>query len=162
MTEPVEISLHDRLAGLAAWVERLEDPAFSPGRWVPSELGADGTIHLGWYERSAAAEAFHADCGRFGWIEPFDWMAWLETPVGRRLADDPAAVAGASVEDLRRLLTAIIRSDRFSEGSLAGAFESGTILAVARRAAVLLAALDERGSDAGAPGAGRPGPGVPR
>jgi hypothetical protein len=38
---------------------------------------------------------------------------------------------------LRHLLTAIIRSDRFNEGSLAGAFESGLVLAICRRAVAL-------------------------
>ena len=36
------------------------------------------------------------------------------------------------------LLTAIIRSDRFTEGSIAGAFESGLLARIARRAASLL------------------------
>jgi hypothetical protein len=36
------------------------------------------------------------------------------------------------------LLTAIVRSDRFVEGSIEGAFESGLLAAICRRAAVLL------------------------
>jgi hypothetical protein len=47
-------------------------------------------------------------------------------------------VAGATQEELAKLLTAIIRSDRFVEGSLEGAFESGLLAAICRRAAVLL------------------------
>ena len=36
------------------------------------------------------------------------------------------------------LLTAIVRSDRFVEGSIEGAFQSGLLAAICRRAAVLL------------------------
>ena len=46
----------------------------------------------------------------------------------------------ATADDLARLLTAIVRSDRFSEGSINGAFESGLLARIARRAATLLAA----------------------
>jgi hypothetical protein len=36
------------------------------------------------------------------------------------------------------MITAIVRSDRFVEGSMAGAFESGLLAAISRRAAALL------------------------
>ena len=49
-------------------------------------------------------------------------------------------MADAPVEDIGKLITAIVRSDRFVEGSIAGAFESGLLLGIARRAAALLAA----------------------
>jgi len=84
-----------------------------------------------WYRFSPAADAFLRDAG--GLMEPFDWPAWLGTPEGARLRD-PAAVAGASEVDLSRLLTAIVRSDRFTEGSLAGAYDSGLLIAILRRA----------------------------
>jgi len=47
-------------------------------------------------------------------------------------------VAAATPEQLAMLLTAIVRSDRFVEGSIAGAFESGLLVAICRRAATLL------------------------
>jgi hypothetical protein len=47
----------------------------------------------------------------------------------------------ASPDDLARLLTAIVRSDRFVEGSLVGAFESGLLTRIAQRAAALLAEM---------------------
>ena len=50
---------------------------------------------------------------------------------------EPDAVADATAAELAMLLTAIVRSERVSEGSLEGAFESGLLRAVARRAGVL-------------------------
>jgi len=47
--------------------------------------------------------------------------------------------------DLARLVTAIVRGDRFCEGNVAGAIERGFVTAICRRAAALLA----RGASAG-------------
>ena len=44
---------------------------------------------------------------------------------GKRFISDVAAVARATPDDLAKLLTVIIRGDRFSEGEIAGAFKSG-------------------------------------
>ena len=56
------------------------------------------------------------------------------------MRSDPEAVAAATPEQLAWLLTAIVRSDRFVEGSIEGAFESGLLARIARRAAALLEA----------------------
>lgn len=79
-------------------------------------------------------------------IDGFDWRTWLAGPAGARLRDDRAALAEATPEDLARLLTAIVRSDRFVEGSIAGAFESGLLTAIARRAARLIAEAPASGT----------------
>jgi hypothetical protein len=97
---------------------------------------------MAYYVYSEAADAFRSDCGRLGWVVPFDWMAWAGSPEGRRLLEDRDAIARASSDDIQRMLTTIIRSDRFTEGSLAGAFESGLVLAILERARVL--AVDTR------------------
>ena len=54
---------------------------------------------------------------------------------------DPTRVAAVDAEDLRRLLTTIIRGDRFVRRAMSSgqAFESGMLLAIARRAETLLA-----------------------
>ena len=126
----------EALRALAAWEPRLADPTFSMGSWTPSRTREDGVIVVGYFTPSEDAEAFLRDLGRVGLVRPFDWTAWLATPRGAELRD-PAAVAGASPEELANLLTAIVRSERFSEGSLEGAFESGLLAAIARRARAL-------------------------
>jgi hypothetical protein len=116
---------------LAAHLPALESPDFTFGEWVPAWTDADGVTAMPWFRFSPAADAFLRDAGAL--VQPFDWPAWLDGPEGSRLRE-PSAVAGASAGDLGRLLTAILRSDRFTEGSLAGAFESGLLTAIARRA----------------------------
>ena len=123
--------MNDRLRRLAGHLEAFESTDFSFGEWEPSRTDAGGRTSMPWYRFSPAADAFLRDAG--GLMEPFDWPAWLGTPEGARLRD-PAAVAGASEVDLSRLLTAIVRSDRFTEGSLAGAYDSGLLIAILRRA----------------------------
>lgn len=113
----------------------LEAPDADFGHWV-TPPPKDGVLSLGWYELGPAGEAFRAAAE--GWIEAgFDWRSWLESGEGSALRT-PAAVAGATQEQLAKLLTAIIRSDRFVEGSMEGAFESGLLAAICRRAGMLL------------------------
>jgi hypothetical protein len=133
MTELIE-----RLAGLARWLSRFEDPAFTTGDWHASTTEQAGVIHMPWYEYGTEIRQFTAEMAALGWVHPFDWMAWAATPAGRRLLQGPASVASADAEDLSRLLTTIVRGDRFSEGEIAGAFEAGMLTAIARRAQVLM------------------------
>jgi hypothetical protein len=134
----------ERCLGLAAWEARLARPGFDAGHWVKSAPDADGVLHLGWFEYSAGADAFRADCARYGWVVPHEWMAWAGTPDGVRLLGDPAAIASASVEDLEHIVTTMVRGDRFSEGSFGAAIERGFALAIARRAGELAQGLPER------------------
>lgn len=132
----------DRLRELAAILPLLEAPGAEFGSWeLPPPR--DGVGSLGYYVLGPVGEAFRSAVARGGWIvAPFDWPAWLATPEGRTFRDDPAAVASASIDDLAHLLTAIIRSDRFSEGSLEGAYASGHLVAIARRAQALLSSAN--------------------
>lgn len=59
-----------------------------------------------------------------GFIQPFDWMNWQEE---EQLMDRRTLLQKASLQTLRKLLTAHVRADRFSEGHLAAVFESGHI-----------------------------------
>ena len=127
-----------RLGRLAALVPILGAPDADFGHWEQPPP-VNGVHTFGWYELGRAGEAFRAATG--GWIiAGFDWRSWLESEDGRRYRDTPASVADAPVEDIGKLFTAIVRSDRFVEGSIAGAFESVLLLGIARRAAALLAA----------------------
>jgi hypothetical protein len=65
-----------------------------------------------------------------GLVVPFDWARW--DGVSRYQAA-PATLAGAPVGDAVRLLTSIHRSERFSEGSIDRALESGVMQAALAR-----------------------------
>lgn len=129
----------DRLRTLADLVPILEAPGADFGRWE-TPPPRDGVHSLGWFEFGPTAEIWRTAVGRGEWvISGFDWRTWLATEEGRSLRENPDAPATATVDQLARLLTAIVRSDRFVEGSIEGAFASGLLARIARRAGVLLA-----------------------
>lgn len=61
---------------------------------------------------------------------PFEWPDWADLPHYR---DDPTRLADAPVADAVRMITAILRSERFTDGSIEGALESGLLLAALAR-----------------------------
>lgn len=58
----------------------------------------------------------------------FDWALWDE---GSRV--EPSDISGRPVADSVRMLTAILRNDRFCEGALDAALRSGMVQACLRR-----------------------------
>ncbi len=137
------MELADRLRALADLVPILEAPDADFGHWEGGTKDADGMLHMPWFEFGPTGDEFRAAVGRGGWvIAGFDWMTWMQGDEGQALRDRPDALATATPEQLARLVTAIIRSDRFVEGSIVGAFESGLLTRIAKRAAALLAGMD--------------------
>jgi hypothetical protein len=120
----------DAIDALVRFLPGLASPGFSAGTWRGGEEDADGVIHMPWFELSDDARAFVAELGRGGWVYAFDWRAWEDE--ARRLME-PDGLEHADVEDLRRLFTTLVRSDRFVEGQLAWAFESGLVVRILRR-----------------------------
>ena len=114
-----------RLENLAAFLSEFEDADFSVGE-------IESLVH---FDYSEAMSCFVDTAYEDGWVSPeVDWPSWMETEEARRLRDDPTAIPDATVEQLQKLLTTVIRQDRFVTGALAGAFESGMLTAVVRRA----------------------------
>jgi hypothetical protein len=117
---------------LAPFVAVLAAPDFVFGEWHGGETQAH------YFQNSPDADAFVFAASQGHWVRPeIRWSDFAVSEVYRRLRSDPSAVAMADVEQLACLLTTLIRGDRFNEGLLAGAFEDGTLLAIARRMAVL-------------------------
>lgn len=137
-----DVDMIRRLLALAELVPILESDDADFGHWevIPPD---GGVHHLPYYTFGPAGEAFRSAVGRGDWIiSGFDWRTWLQTDEGRSLRDRHAAVAAAGPDQIARLVTAIVRSDRFVEGSIAGAYESGLLTGIARRAAALAADLE--------------------
>jgi Family of unknown function (DUF6508) len=66
----------------------------------------------------------------------FDWTSWD----GSRRYPGGAGLAGAPVADAIRLVTIIVRGERFCDGTIAKAIEDGSLVAAAER---IIVALDE-------------------
>lgn len=122
---------------LAGYAQSFE-PHGPIGRWQGGQADAAGVIQLPWYEYQPEVDRFVQDMYSAKLVRSVDWMRWAGTPEARQLIEDPAAIAAASHDDLILLLTTIIRGERFSDGEIAGAYERGTLLAIAQRAQALL------------------------
>jgi Family of unknown function (DUF6508) len=59
----------------------------------------------------------------------YDWRSWP----GVTRPSTPADVAAAPLADVARLVTAILRGERFTDGVIGAALESGVLLAAADR-----------------------------
>jgi hypothetical protein len=71
-----------------------------------------------------AVDALRDAIGGARLVVPYDWPDWADLS---RYRDDPAALADAPVADAVRMVVAIVRSERFSDGSLEGALTSGLL-----------------------------------
>jgi ADP-ribosylglycohydrolase len=114
----------DNLQAVLEFLPLFEEPDFSPGEWITQE----GSLPYFSYT-SEVLDFIRALSGN-GFIQPFDWMNWRE---GEQLVDHPALLRRANLQTLRKLLTAHVRADRFSEGHLAAMFESGHIRMILKR-----------------------------
>ncbi len=128
----------DRLRRLAAYADIVGAADFPIGEWAGGDTDEHGVIHMPWFDYSGEVLAFTRELSTLGWVYPFDWPSWAQTPAGERYLREPDAVADATEADLGKILTTVVRGDRFNEGMLAEAFRRGIILAVVRRAEALL------------------------
>ena len=137
----------ERLAGLAAFLPEFERDGFVFGQWEGGEeLPGGRGFSMPNYTLSESAMAFYKAVYELEWVSPqVDWMEWSNTRRGKQLLGNPNALAKASAEELSCVITTCIRRDRFCEGALAGDFRDGRLLAILRRAAVLLAAVHPPG-----------------
>ena len=126
-------SVAERIDALLEFLPVVE--ARHAGDWRGGDKKPDGSIAMPWMEYGQQVLDFIRACGVNGWLEPFDWMAWL--PEALYLHDHSEVLETASVETLRKLLTLHIRRDRFFEGHLANMIEDGHIAAILRRMAAI-------------------------
>jgi len=140
MTGP-DPALRKRLHTLAALLPIFEAPEFVFGHWnAPAPTGA--VMLMPYFIFSPGAEKLLKVFYKQGWaLTEFDWPAWTQTREYARLREGKAALSKATPDQLARLLTVIVRQDRFVEGSLNGAHKSGLLIKILRRAAELEAEM---------------------
>lgn len=78
---------------------------------------------------SESTQRLIAAVGAVGGVVPYNWPGWQ----GLQTYSRGAGLDAAPVADAVRMTTAIIRSDRFCEGSIGGALGDGTLLAAVHR-----------------------------
>ena len=137
-------NLKSRLDALAEFLPIFEATDFEFGHFV------DESGKLSYYSFSDDAYRFIEICYAAKWVNrSFDWVTWKGSVEALQLRDDPAILDASTADQLERLLTILVRQDRFVTGTLAVAFESGFLVRILRRAAMLAEALELQGADEG-------------
>ena len=134
MTDQRDELAPPQLDGLASFLPAFEAPDSEFGTRKGGDEVEPGTFTMPQFSPSELTSRFLDVAYRDGWVRPdFDWPTWAKTPEAQRLRDDREALEQATVLELARLLTVVIRSERFGEGAVAAAIESGLVTAVLRR-----------------------------
>lgn len=118
---------------LAALGEQLLDEPGSAGIWKGGELLDDGSRTIGFFEAGEALSELVSQLYEAGLVTGvFDWPRWWSTCPYH----DGEHVDVAPEADLVRLITSVVRGDRFSEGALEDYISNGALpTAVVRLAA---------------------------
>lgn len=98
------------------------------GEMKGGEKNAEGIMVLPYWIESRVVSHFHRIVYYMPIIIDFDWGSWHE---GRGMArDESFDFNSVDIPTKCKIITAIVRNDRFCEGALVSAFESGLILKI--------------------------------
>jgi hypothetical protein len=131
------MDLSQQIDGILPYLKWFETPGFSYGHFEATPHG-----HFASFITSEAACGFVFDLYRYGWVQPFDWMAWQDE--ASKYVNDAALVESADVEIIRKLLTLHARNERFCEGHLGVMYEMGHLTSLLRRLKAIRAKVSGR------------------
>lgn len=88
----------------------------------------NGVFHMPFRIENTVVSEFRELAHKLMVIKDFDWQSWDE---GMEMLNNPSFNYNSiDLETKLRLITLLVRSDRFNEGTLISAFESGVILKI--------------------------------
>lgn len=125
--DEINFFTHEDWQPLLALIPKIESTS-SFGKWSEANKNEDGVVILPYCVPRPIVSQFLEIVYAIPIIISFDWGAWDE---GRKMVSDENF--DYDVTDLVtkcKLITAIVRNDRFCEGALVSAFESGLILKI--------------------------------
>jgi len=126
---------------LADFLPVLRRPGFKAGEICGGDETEPGVFRIPFVSYDPVVDAFVEVAYSHAWVlKDFGWPTWAQSVEAKSLRDDETAIRKAVPEQLARLLTVCIRQDRFVEGALMNAFDSGLILRIVERAAALASA----------------------
>lgn len=129
------------LLAVCTFARRFDDPGFVAGKWASLEPREDGMRMLECWVPSEAVARWQAGLYERNIVLPFDWM---EPRWARRMGryhEDPSLLDSAQLITIRRVLTTLVRAERFCDGTLGVAFERGVPQAAMRRMVDLIDAI---------------------
>ncbi len=90
-----------------------------------------GAVVLPFYVLTGIGLKFYEDLYKEGFVTKFKWMDWITE--AREYSASDEKLSKADLNDIRRLLTIIVRQGRFCEGLLEETIESGLMLKILKR-----------------------------
>ena len=127
----------ERLKALARFLPEFERPGFKAGEVRGGDEIEPNVFRMPFVSYGDVVQSFVEAAYQHGWVlTDFDWPEWTQSDEATRFRDD-RAIDNATEGELAKLLTVCIRQDRFVEGALLDAIESGLVLRIVRRAAAL-------------------------
>lgn len=121
------------LLAVCTFARRFDEPDFVAGEWILPAPSEDGVTQIGYWRPSEDVVRWQAALYEHGIALPSGWTEPGWTQEMRRFMEDPSRLRCADLVTIRKVLTTLVRADRFCEGSLAGAFERGVPQAAMRR-----------------------------
>ncbi|MEI6670233.1 MAG: DUF6508 domain-containing protein [Acidobacteriota bacterium] len=128
--------MDDAIAKLLRHLPRLQDGSVE---WATIKSPPGEFLYV---EYSREALDVLDALGHAGLLTVFDWQSWSAD--AEAFLQHVDRIALADLGTLRKLVTAIVRADRFSEGTLLRGFETGAIRAIVERLQFLSASSRER------------------
>ena len=102
-------------------------PLFEKGTEVDSYATRGGAV-----DYTDAVHQFVNKLYQEGFVYGFDWGSWLNK-VGEEYVRNKDNIRSADILTIQRMLTAIVRADRFNDGLLMTMIDDGIIVAILRR-----------------------------
>lgn len=98
------------------------------GEMRGGEIIEKGVISLPYLVESSIVSLFHEIIYKIPIVIDYNWVSWDE---GRKIVNDENFnFDSVDIPTLCKIITAIVRNDRFCDGALVSAFESGLILKI--------------------------------
>jgi Family of unknown function (DUF6508) len=136
MTKDRSISVKRRLQRLGEFSLIFGRRGFKFGKMVTEDPDTGDSL-MPYYVFNDDAEAFIKTCYEYGWVlAHFDWPIWKDTSEAMKL-NNPDAIARVTPDQIAKLLTVLVRQERFCAGSLAASFKRGLLGAILCRAMAL-------------------------
>ena len=124
---------------LAAFQKKVSDAAAHQNTKQTSSA-TDAPAHV---LDGEVGQDFYKLCYADRWVDmDFPWIEWEHTPEARLLFSDRQTLGAASEIQISHIITTIIRSDRFADGTLERAYDTGLIPSLLQRVNVLASVQD--------------------
>lgn len=121
------------LPTVLTFARSFDEPGFVAGEWVFPETGEEGIAALGYWVPHEDVAQWQSALYEHHVLVSFDWT----TPSWRRqmrlYEANPSLLHRARLLSVRKVLTTLLRAERFCEGSLGEAFDRGVPQAAMRR-----------------------------